>query len=156
AGADRRSFLSRFGVAAAAVAVSGRGLARGATGFSPSKALTASVTTGTLPDGKAAADGAITDRTIAQAAKLSGLHLSEEQRKPLIAATQAQVADLEAMRKVSFPRETQPALIFDPRLPGHTYPAQTNSVRLAPADAPPLPKDDTDIAYAPVTWLSHW
>ena len=45
---------------------------------------------------------------------------------------------------------------FDPRLPGERYLQQTNGLRLGSTHEVPLPRDDTAVAYAPVTQLSNW
>ena len=99
---------------------------------------------------------AITAATIAEAEKLHAVRFAPVQRTELAAAMPAQVTNVEALRKVSRPLELQPALHFDPRLPGKHYPRQNNHVRLARDVHPPLPRDDVEVAYAPVTHLSHW
>lgn len=98
----------------------------------------------------------ITEETIAEAEKLSALDLTVPQRRALVATSKAQVRNIQALRGVPKPRELQPALIFDPRLPGHVYPPQQNRVRLAPQARESLPSNDADIAYASVTSLAQW
>jgi Asp-tRNA(Asn)/Glu-tRNA(Gln) amidotransferase A subunit family amidase len=99
---------------------------------------------------------AITPATIAEAEKLHAVRFTADQGIELAAAMPAQVKNIEALRKVGKSLELQPALHFDPRLPGKHYPPQKNLVRLASAEYPPLPQDGVELAYAPVTHLSHW
>jgi Asp-tRNA(Asn)/Glu-tRNA(Gln) amidotransferase A subunit family amidase len=81
--------------------------------------------------------------------------IAAEQAEPA-AALPAQVRGIEALRQLDLPRSLQPAVHFDPRLPGVEYPPQTNAVRLAGKSIPTLPASDADIAFAPVTDQSHW
>lgn len=98
----------------------------------------------------------VTARTIEEAEKIHAVHFSPAQRQELAASVPAQVQSVVKLRRVPRPLTLQPAIHFDPRLPGARYPQQGNSVRLSSAGAIPLPQDDTAIAYAPVTHLSHW
>jgi Asp-tRNA(Asn)/Glu-tRNA(Gln) amidotransferase A subunit family amidase len=103
-----------------------------------------------------AGEAGITVRTIEEAEKLHAVRYSAEQRKQLAAAAPAKVQGIESLRSVERPLWLRPALNFDPRLPGETYPAQQSVVRLAATEALKLPRDDASIAYAPVTQLAAW
>jgi Asp-tRNA(Asn)/Glu-tRNA(Gln) amidotransferase A subunit family amidase len=98
----------------------------------------------------------ITPRTIAEAEKIHAVHFDPAQRRELAASVPAQAESVIKLRRVPRPITLQPAIHFDPRLPGERYPAQESAVRLARADESPLPRDDADIAYAPLTQLSQW
>ena len=98
----------------------------------------------------------VTARTIEEAEKIHAVHFSPAQRHELAASVPAQVQSVVKLRRVPRPLTLQPAIHFDPRLPGARYPQQGNSVRLSSAGPIPLPQDDPAIAYAPVTHLSHW
>ncbi len=98
----------------------------------------------------------VTPRTIEEAEKIHAVHFSPVQRQELAASVPAQVQSVVKLRRVPRPLGLQPAIHFDPRLPGARYPQQGNSVRLSSAGPMPLPQDDPAIAYAPVTHLSHW
>jgi Asp-tRNA(Asn)/Glu-tRNA(Gln) amidotransferase A subunit family amidase len=104
----------------------------------------------------AAQDDAITAASIAEAAKIHALPLSAEAAEALADTIEAQVAAVKDVRAVSRPLALQPAITFDPRLPGARYEAQSNRVALHPGEPPSLPSKDEDIAFAPVTHLSHW
>jgi Asp-tRNA(Asn)/Glu-tRNA(Gln) amidotransferase A subunit family amidase len=98
----------------------------------------------------------ITPRTIEEAEKIHAVHFNPAQRKELAASVPAQADSVVKLRRVPRPITLQPAIHFDPRLPGERYPAQESAVRLARADESPLAHDDADIAYAPLTQLSQW
>jgi Asp-tRNA(Asn)/Glu-tRNA(Gln) amidotransferase A subunit family amidase len=105
---------------------------------------------------KADTQAAITPSTIAEAEKIHALQFSQAQRQELAGAIPAQVKTVVDLRQVARPLALQPAIHFDPRIPGERYPQQKNLVRLASAREVPLPRDDTAVAYAPITQQSHW
>lgn len=98
----------------------------------------------------------ITTRTIEEAEKIHAVHFSTAQRQELAASVPAQVQSVVKLRHVPRPLALQPAIHFDPRLPGTRYAEQQNVVRLSRSGEIPLPSDAAAIAYAPVTHLSHW
>src|SRR4029077_145150 len=103
------------------------------------------------PGQKADTQAAITPSTIAEAAKIHALQFSQAQRQELADAIPAQVKTVVGLRQVARPLALQPAIHFDPRIPGERYPQQKNLVRLANAKEVPLPRGDTAVAYAPLT-----
>jgi len=100
--------------------------------------------------------GGVTPRTIEEAEKIHAVHFSPAQRRELAASVPAQVQSVVKLRRVPRPLALQPAIHFNPRLPGARYPQQANVVHLASTGEIPLPHDDQSIAYAPVTCLSNW
>jgi Asp-tRNA(Asn)/Glu-tRNA(Gln) amidotransferase A subunit family amidase len=100
--------------------------------------------------------GAITGATIAEAEKLHAVDFGREAHASLAQALPAQVAAVRSVRAVARPLELAPAITFDPRLPGVSYPAQPNRLVLAVRPTKPLPRSDEDIAFAPVTDLTAW
>jgi Asp-tRNA(Asn)/Glu-tRNA(Gln) amidotransferase A subunit family amidase len=98
----------------------------------------------------------ITPDTIREAEKLAGVEYTPAQREQLVATIAAQIAAVKSIRALPRPLDLQPALIFDPRLPGVSYPRQANRVVLAKGVPTPLPRADADIAFAPVVALSSW
>jgi len=98
----------------------------------------------------------VTVATIAEAEKLAGIRLTEPQRRELLATLQNQVAAAASVRKEPRELDLEPALVFDPRLPGVVYPPQQNGVTLSPLSAGPMPRDPTDIAYASVREQAQW
>jgi|HubBroStandDraft_4_1064222.scaffolds.fasta_scaffold01028_3 Asp-tRNA(Asn)/Glu-tRNA(Gln) amidotransferase A subunit family amidase len=100
--------------------------------------------------------GKVTPTTIEEAQKIHAVHFSPAQRQELADSVPAQVQSVVKLRRVPRPLTLQPAIHFDPRLPGARYPQQANSLHLSSPGPIPLPQDDPAIAYAPVTCLSHW
>ena len=98
----------------------------------------------------------ITTDTIREAEKLLGIAFTEEERAQLATTVAQQVASVAALRQVPRPLDLEPALVFDPRLPGVDYPAQTDRLRTAAGDPGPLPAREQDIAYAPVMAQAYW
>jgi hypothetical protein len=90
-------------------------------------------------------------RSIEAAEAIHGLRFTPEQRGVLAADLVPQRLQMVALRNLERSLDLQPALHFDPRLPGVSYPPQYNLVRLAAAPNAKLPKSDADIAFAPVT-----
>ena len=84
-------------------------------------------------------DERITERTLAEAEKLFGLQFSEAERQQILGGAVEESADgffaeqiksLHKRRSQDIPNSLAPAMKFDPRLPGVTYPEQANSVAL--------------------------
>lgn len=100
--------------------------------------------------------GRITTNTIREAEKLLGMEFTAEERTQLATTVGQQVQSVQALRRVQRPTDLEPALVFDPRLPGVHYPPQEKRLRTAAGDPGALPASDEDIAYAPVTAQSHW
>ncbi len=101
-------------------------------------------------------DESLTTVTVTEAAKIHALPLPPNAPAELVAALPAQIAAVKAVRAVPRPIDLQPAIVFDPRLPGVRYPRQANRVVLHPGRTVPLPSKDEDIAFAPVTQLARW
>lgn len=138
---SRREFLS---VAAGAVASAAQPRA------TPSAPLAAS---SSPPAGQGEP---LSAASVTEAAKLHLLSLPEGSAATIATAMPGQLAAVAAVRAVPRPLELQPALIFDPRLPGVRYPTQPNRVSLHVGRRRALPRDELDIAFAPVTDLARW
>jgi Asp-tRNA(Asn)/Glu-tRNA(Gln) amidotransferase A subunit family amidase len=96
----------------------------------------------------------IDDATFAAAETLFGIRYTDAERA-LMRDNLAEQIDLAVRRRaVRLANSLPPATLFDPRLPGFTMPAQA-ALNISRA-APPLPDNDTDIAFAPVCHLSVW
>ncbi|MCJ9428149.1 amidase [Kordiimonas marina] len=91
------------------------------------------------------------------AEKLMDVHYTPAERAQIFDTLEEAVDRIRLRRAhVKLTEHDVPALIFDPRLPGRTYAAQENKVTLAGGKPGALPKRDEDIAFAPLTALSHW
>jgi len=110
-------------------------------------------------------DDRITERSLAEAEKLFGLQFSEAERQLILGGPveegdegffAKQIEKLNSMRSQEMPNSFAPAMTFDPRLPGVTYPAQANSVALYPEEIAALPDNAEDIAFASVKQQARW
>ncbi len=98
----------------------------------------------------------ITARTIAEAEKLLGIAFTPAERDRLAQSMPGQVASTKLIRAIPKALDLQPAIVFDPRIPGAGYPPQADRVRLSRLEPEPLPTADADIAYASVRAQAHW
>lgn len=103
------------------------------------------------------ADDEIRAEALRAAESLMGVAFSESERAQLIPGLQRQREQFRLRRQRGyFGNGDAPALVFNPVLPGQSLRAQADRMTLFPQDIPPLPRDDADIAFAPVTQLSVW
>jgi Asp-tRNA(Asn)/Glu-tRNA(Gln) amidotransferase A subunit family amidase len=110
-------------------------------------------------------DERITERTLAEAEKLFGLQFSETERRLILGGPveeaedgffTKQIKNLKSVRNQEMPNSFAPAMTFDPRLPGVSYPNQANSVTLYPEEIAALPDNAEDIAFASVKQQARW
>ncbi len=113
-------------------------------------------------------DERITERSLAEAEKLFGLQFSEAERRLILGGPveegeedeegffAKQIENLKSMRSQEMPNSFAPAMTFDPRLPGVTYPDQANSIALYPEEIATLPDNASDIAFASVKQQARW
>lgn len=97
----------------------------------------------------------ITPDTIAAAEALVGVTYTPEERAQMIGNLEGQIASAHASRALRHDNAVPMACTFDPRLPGFAMPHGADRLTLSRVTAP-LPSDDEDIAFAPVTHLAHW
>src|SRR6056297_3741809 len=92
---------------------------------------------------------------IASAEKLAGVSYTPQERAQMVSNLEGQLLSAVARRGVALDNSTPMASRFDPRLPGFAMPHGISSLK-ASAQTAELPNDDADIAFAPLTALSHW
>jgi Asp-tRNA(Asn)/Glu-tRNA(Gln) amidotransferase A subunit family amidase len=97
----------------------------------------------------------ITPDTIAAAETLLGITYTPEERAQMIGNLEGQIASARASRALRHDNAVPMACTFDPRLPGFAMSHGADRLTLSPVTAP-VPADDADIAFAPVTHLAHW
>src|SRR5262245_50320635 len=159
---SRRKFLA--GAAAGVVgAAATAGGALGKSQAAPPPAPAPTPVAGTPPAfGTAPATGPeVTVATFAEAEKLVRFEMAPDDRSQ--AAGNWRRAMAQTMERRTGPRKVRiedsvaPASVWDPMIPGvaDARPSRDRFVRSAGA-APPLPRRDEDIAYAPVATLSRW
>ena len=120
-----------------------------------------------LPPGSPSAFGTgpavgpeVTASTFAEAEKLMQVELSDAERTMAAASWRQTMAGLyerrTGPRRVALEATLAPASRWDPVLPGQkTLPSRDRFIR-SNADPGAFPANDEDIAFAPVTQLSHW
>lgn len=99
--------------------------------------------------------GQITESDIAAAERLLGLAYTAQERAQMVANLEGQRDLAIARRRVTLDNASPTATRFDPRLPGFAMPHGMDALHLTPLNAS-LPNDPEDIAFAPLTHLSHW
>lgn len=97
----------------------------------------------------------ITPSDIAAAEKLMGLEYTAEERAQMIGNLEGQMLSAQARRAVKLDNSVPMASRFDPRLAGFAMPHGANALTRSPI-METLPSADADIAFAPLTHLSHW
>jgi Asp-tRNA(Asn)/Glu-tRNA(Gln) amidotransferase A subunit family amidase len=148
----RRSFLVASGAACATAALARFGTADGPA---PSPAAAPQEEPpGAGPDDPAAA---ITPDTIREAERLAGVTFTPAERETLVKTIAGDVKRFVERRTQDLPNGLAPAQTFDAaRAAGAPAPAFRGGVVRAPDDGAPLPTDETEIAFAPVSRLSRW
>lgn len=109
---------------------------------------------------KAAASAALTSADLIGAERAVGLAYTDAERAKILPQMAEQLQTLAQIHGLDLPNSLAPAGTFDPRLPGISYPAQANRVRLAKravaASRSGAVPQNADLAYASVAQLSQW
>jgi len=146
---------------ARATTVNRRTLLAGGAALTLAGPLSACSESGPAPEKDGAGpgpDAAIDETSVAACERMLQLDeaIDDDERAQIVATLDDQLENIRAIRGVSFENADAPALVFDPRLPGTTYPAQAGGVTGVVADAGELPASAEDIAFAPVARQAHW
>lgn len=102
----------------------------------------------------------VSAKTFEEAEKLVQVSMTDAEREMAARAWRTSMAPLierrVGPRKVAIGETAQPAMLWNPMIPGvPAGPSRDRFVRSA-NDAGPLPTNDADIAFAPVTHLARW
>lgn len=100
-------------------------------------------------------DRVISEADIAAAEALLGVSYTASERALMVGNLNGQIAHARAVRELDLPNSAPMAMRFDPRPPGFAMPSGPGQVRFSTVSRP-LPAADEDIAFAPLTDLSHW
>jgi Asp-tRNA(Asn)/Glu-tRNA(Gln) amidotransferase A subunit family amidase len=100
----------------------------------------------------------VTEAMIAQAAWISGISITDDQRKLMLKGINESEDAFVKMRAVALANAIPPAFAFDPTVVG---PPTRNAAAVRRSATPaaksvPLPGTKDDVAFAPVTTLSAW
>lgn len=103
-------------------------------------------------------EAAMTPDTLINAEKVAGVSFTAAEREQMVSTIEDQLSAIQQLRAFEKPNDLAPAQTFDPRLPGVTYQTHLGRNALIPSrvEARPLPSDDADIAFAPVSQLADW
>ncbi|MDR3475551.1 MAG: amidase [Devosia sp.] len=101
-------------------------------------------------------DPAISVADIEAAERLFGIAYTANERRQMIGNIEAQIGLARRRRSTPLANTVPMATRFDPRLPNFSMPAPQGLFRLSAPASMPLPSDDEDIAFAPITQLSAW
>ncbi len=99
----------------------------------------------------------ITAATFAEAEKLAGIAFTDAERTMMAASIAENITRIQTRLKQPFhPNSLAPATRFSPILPGMKFDQTPTSIVRSITDPGPLPSNDEDIAFAPLTRLSRW
>ena len=93
--------------------------------------------------------------TLRNVEPLIDLKFTDQQREMMLLDLETQLGRCAALREQALVNDLAPAEVFDPRLPGFEMPVAAAST-FSHVDPPPLPSDEADIAFAPLTTLAAW
>lgn len=146
----RQFFVSTSAIAAAAA------LPSAAISDPQNKPVSKTPTQIPQPQPQSADASKITQATFAEAEKLVGVEFTPKEREQMLQGMADNAKRYKNRRSQELQNALAPATVFDPRFPGVKLVANENKF-ISSTDAPDkLPSNNEDIAYAPVTALSHW
>ena len=93
---------------------------------------------------------------IEAAERILGIAYTANERSQMVGNLAGQIESARARRDVPLPNTMPMASRFDPRLPSFRMPAPQGPLRFSAPEPSPVPRGDSDIAFAPVRQLSAW
>ena len=93
---------------------------------------------------------------IEAAERILGIAYTTNERSQMVGNLAGQIESARARRAVPLPNTMPMASRFDPRLPSFRMPAPQGPLRFSAPEPSPVPRDDSDVAFAPVRQLSAW
>ncbi len=142
---------SRRGVLLGAVSA----LAAAPFALSPLPAKAQESAEGSTGDGGAKPSNMAED--VRRCARIVDLELTEREAAQIAGTLESNLGAIRALRGLDLENELAPATVFDPRLPGRSFPAQKNrGVRGLKPDHRRIPSNEDDIAFASLADLGHW
>ncbi len=97
----------------------------------------------------------ITSEMIDQAARLSGLEFSAENRAAMLSGVQNNLAGFEQLRSINIDQNVPPPLYFNPAVPGQTFDDAQNPFVQSEVANVSRPDDLETVAFWPVTALAQ-
>lgn len=154
----RRQFVTRapFAILGATAACRAREPGSGSARTEQDKTPGAPPTFGTMTQ----AGPEVSAETFAEAAKLVQVELTDGERDQMAGSWRRSMAGLlerrTGPRTIALAPEVAPGFVWNPVLAGVTVPEARDRFVRSETDSGPVPSNDDDIAYAPVTRLSRW
>ena len=93
---------------------------------------------------------------IEAAERILGIAYTANERSQMVGNLVGQIKSARARRAVPLSNTMPMASRFDPRLPSFRMPAPQGPLRFSAPEPSPVPRDDSDVAFAPVRQLSAW
>ncbi len=164
---SRRQFLTEASLGMVGAAAALRSPGQIAAGQNPAGQAPLGQTQDDLPPGAPPAFGTgpavgpeVSVTTFAEAEKLVQFEMTAAERAVAAASWRKTMAGLyerrTGPRKLALETTLAPATRWNPVLPGQKSGPERDRFLPSPLDSAPLPARDEDIAFAPVTHLSHW
>ncbi len=97
----------------------------------------------------------ITLAMVTDALKLSGIELTEDERKAMVDGANQNLTRYEELRKIHIPNDVSPPFHFSPLVPGMTVNKTRQPFRLSAAPAVKRPANLEDVAFWPVRHLAE-
>lgn len=97
----------------------------------------------------------ITRETITRAARIADVPIAEEDQELMFDGLRRQLKAYEEIHKLQLGNNIPPALIFDPVLPGMTFPTARKPMRMSSAGRISLPKNLEELAFHSVRELAE-
>jgi Asp-tRNA(Asn)/Glu-tRNA(Gln) amidotransferase A subunit family amidase len=102
-----------------------------------------------------AAPQRIGKETLASSLELAGLKFTDAQLEMMLPNINNYLRNYESLRAIDIPLDTEPAIRFQPLLPGRKAPSGPSRFRPTTAHTPVRPRKLEDLAFLPVTQLSR-
>jgi Asp-tRNA(Asn)/Glu-tRNA(Gln) amidotransferase A subunit family amidase len=93
--------------------------------------------------------------TLAAAEDVLGLSFTDAERELMAEGVTEHRTHYEQLRAIALDNSVPPAFSFDPRLPGMTFDTVRHPLVMSQVEVPPVPADLEEVAFWPVTHLSH-
>jgi Asp-tRNA(Asn)/Glu-tRNA(Gln) amidotransferase A subunit family amidase len=97
----------------------------------------------------------VTIAMVSEALKLSGIEISEEEKKNLVDSANRNLTGYEEIRKLHIPPDVSPPFHFSPIVPGITINKTRQPFRLSPSPSVKRPANLEDVAFWPLRHLAE-
>lgn len=100
-------------------------------------------------------EGTITAELLDDAEAVMGLEFTDDERELMLRGLNRNLSAYETLRSVTIPNSVPPAVMFDPVLPGRTFPTESTTFRYTRPVSVSRPAKIESLAFAPVTELAE-